>query len=82
VSSFKEETVLQSFKATGIYPMDAEVILKRFNKAPSNNPEVLSSEPKGNGSSWNKLHRLYDVAVKDNSGAAAKELSSACKEPG
>jgi hypothetical protein len=77
VSSFKEETVLQSFKTTGIYPMDAEVILKRFNKAPSDNPEVLSSEPKGNGSSWNDLHRLYNVAVKDNGGAAAKELSGA-----
>jgi hypothetical protein len=77
VSSFKEEMVLQSFKATGIYPMDAEVILKRFNKAPSNNPEVPSSEPKGNGSSWNELYRLYNVAVKDNGGAAAKELSGA-----
>jgi hypothetical protein len=77
VSSFKEETVLQSFKATGIYPIDAEVILKRFNKAPSDNPKVLSLELKGNESSWNELHRLYDVAIKDNSGAAAKELSSA-----
>jgi hypothetical protein len=56
VSSFKEETVLQSFKATGIYPIDAEVILKRFN---------------------NELYRLYNVAVKDNGGAAAKELSGA-----
>jgi hypothetical protein len=76
VSSFKEETVLQSFKATEISPMDAEIILKRFNKAPSDNPEVPSSEPKGNGSSWNELHCLYNVAVKDNGGAAAKELSS------
>jgi hypothetical protein len=25
---------------------------------------------------WNKLHHLYNVAVKDNGGAAAKELSS------
>jgi hypothetical protein len=69
--------VLQSFRATGIFPMDAEVILKRFNKAPSDNPEVLSSEPKGNRSSWNELHHLYDVSVKDNGGAAAKELSGA-----
>ena len=77
MSSFKEETVLQSFKTTGIYLIDTEVILKRFNKAPSDNPEVLSSELKGNRSSWNELHRLYDVALKDNGGAAVKELSSA-----
>jgi hypothetical protein len=77
VSLFKEETALQSFKTMGIYPMDAEVILKRFNKAPSDNPEVPSSELKGNESSWNELHCLYNVAVKGNGGAAAKELSGA-----
>jgi hypothetical protein len=33
-TSFKEETVLQSFKATGIFPMDAQVILN-VTKQPS-----------------------------------------------
>jgi hypothetical protein len=75
VSSSRPETVLQSFRAEGILPMDAEVILKRFNTASSDNREVLSSEPKGNGSSWKKLHCLYDFAVNDNGGAATKDLS-------
>jgi hypothetical protein len=57
-SSFKEETVQQSFKATGIYPTDAQVILKRFNKVQSDSSNTPSSEPKGNGTSWNDLYRL------------------------
>jgi hypothetical protein len=30
-NAFKRATILKSFKATGIMPIDAEVILKRFN---------------------------------------------------
>jgi hypothetical protein len=65
---------LQSY---GDPSIDAEITLKRFDKASSNNPEVLSSEPKGNGSSWNELNCLYNVAEKDDSGATAKKLSGA-----
>ena len=51
MSSFKKETVRKSFEATGIIPMNAEIILKRFNNQPSgqeNNPRMT---PEGNQSS-------------------------------
>jgi hypothetical protein len=31
ITSFKKETILKSFEATGIWPMNANVILKRFS---------------------------------------------------
>jgi hypothetical protein len=34
--------VLQSFRARGTILVDIEVILKHFNKVPSDNPKVLS----------------------------------------
>jgi hypothetical protein len=69
--------VLQSFKATGIFPMDAQVILKRFNKAQPDSLNTPISQHMGNGTSWNELHRLYNNAVKDTGSASAKELSGA-----
>jgi hypothetical protein len=35
MSFFKEKTVQKSFDATGIILMNAEVVLKHFNKQPS-----------------------------------------------
>jgi hypothetical protein len=34
-ASFKEETILKAFKATGLSPLNPEVILKRFNRQPT-----------------------------------------------
>jgi hypothetical protein len=76
-TSFKEKTVLQNFKATGIFPMNAQVILEQFNKTQSNSPNTPISQHKGNDTSWNKLQFLYNNAVKDTSSASAKELSGA-----
>jgi hypothetical protein len=50
-TSFKEKTVLQNFKATGIFPMNAQVILERFNKTQSNSPNTPISQHKGNDTS-------------------------------
>jgi hypothetical protein len=38
---FRLETMLQSLRAIGIILIDVEVILKRFNKVPPNNPKAL-----------------------------------------
>jgi hypothetical protein len=51
MSSSKEETVRKSFEATGIHPMNAEVILKRYNTATSSDGDGLGISPKGNRSS-------------------------------
>jgi hypothetical protein len=48
MSSFKEETVRKSFEATGIIIMNAEVVLKHFNKQPSGQENNLRITPGGN----------------------------------
>jgi hypothetical protein len=77
MSSFKEETVRKSFEATGIHPMNAEVILKRYNTATSSNRDDLGILPKGNRCSWRELHRLLDDAVEGGSGKSAEAVSVA-----
>jgi hypothetical protein len=41
---------------TGIHPMNAEVILKRYNTATSDDGDDPGISPKGNRSSWRELH--------------------------
>ena len=76
VSSFKEETILKSFEATGISPFNPEIILKRFTKpiqdqqgSRESSTSVLS------GSDWRKLDRLVRSAVEDQSSRDAQKLS-------
>ncbi|RYN88163.1 hypothetical protein AA0119_g12098 [Alternaria tenuissima] len=59
VSSFKKETILQSFQATGIWPINPDVILQRFSKSDldgqqsrENSTSILS------GSEWRKFDRV------------------------
>jgi hypothetical protein len=73
----KEETVRKSFEATGIIPMNAEVILKRFNNQPSGQENNLRMTLEGNQSSWRELHYLLDDAVKDGGGKSQEAVSSA-----
>jgi hypothetical protein len=77
MSSFKEETVRKSFETTGIIPMNAEVVLKRFNKQPSGQENNLRITAEGNQSSWRELHHLLDNAVKDGGGKSQEAVSSA-----
>jgi hypothetical protein len=72
VSSFKESLIIQSFEATGIWPMDPNVILKRFTRTLE--PE-RSSSPGCSDSDWRKLDRLVRVAVKDTQQEESKKLS-------
>jgi hypothetical protein len=72
VSSFNESFILKSFEATGIWPMDPNVILKRFTSIPK--PE-RSSSPGRSESDWRKLDRLVRVAMKDAQQEESKKLS-------
>ena len=49
-SSFREETIRKSFEATGILPMNAEVILQRFNNQSSSEHSDSSLESEGDNS--------------------------------
>jgi hypothetical protein len=73
VSSFKTETILSSFQATGIWPMDAEVILKRFwsreQGEGEGGPSALAE------SDWRQMERLLRSAVTDTATKASQLLS-------
>jgi hypothetical protein len=72
ISSFTESLMLKAFEATGIWPMDASVILRRF----ASTPEAERSSSSGlSDNDWRKLDRLVRVAVKDTQQEESKKLS-------
>jgi hypothetical protein len=74
ISSFKKETVLKSFEATGIWPKDPEKILKRFYYTPRDNENFLPVTPPPDTSDWRHIRLIARAAVKDMESAEAKEL--------
>jgi hypothetical protein len=74
VESFKEKTILKSFEATGIWPTNAEVILKWFTKS---TPELQDSQESSNsvlsGEDWLKIESLVRSQVKDQSSREAQK---------
>jgi hypothetical protein len=76
VSSFKETTILKSFEATGIAPLNPDVILKRFT---SNHPDEQESRESStsvlSASDWRKLDRLVKVSAKSSKSEECKKLS-------
>jgi hypothetical protein len=69
---FKKETVFKSFAATGIWPLDAEVIIKHFCKtAPQQAQSTFSLTP----NDWHEIEHLVRTAVKDTTAGDAKQLS-------
>jgi hypothetical protein len=76
VSSFKEDTIINSFKATGISPLEPDVILKRFiDTDPDEQGSRESSASVLSGSDWRKIERLVKVAAKYINDQEAKKLS-------
>jgi hypothetical protein len=72
VSSFKETSILKSFEVTGIWPMDPDVILKRF----THTPEQQRSSPSGlSDNDRIQMERLVRAAVKDTRQEEATKLS-------
>jgi hypothetical protein len=72
-SSFKESTILTAFRATGIWPMDPDVILKRFASTPENE---RSSSSGLSDYDWRKLDRLVRSAVRDTQEKESRKLRS------
>jgi hypothetical protein len=66
--------VLEAFSATGFWPMDPEVILKRFT------PEVPKDPGEGatlSCSIWQRMERLIRSAVKNSTAQESKDLALA-----
>ncbi|EOA85347.1 uncharacterized protein SETTUDRAFT_164007 [Exserohilum turcica Et28A] len=54
------DLIKKSFQVTGVWPMDAQVILKRFNKHPQQQDETLEI-------GWRELRKVFDAVVGDKS---------------
>jgi hypothetical protein len=76
VGSFKENTIINSFKATGISSLNPDVILKRFvDTHPDEQGSRVSSASVLSGSDWKKIERLVKVVAKDINDEETKKLS-------
>jgi hypothetical protein len=74
--SFKKETILKSFKATGIWPMNADVILKRFSHTPPISDRDQSPSSRLSPTNWIHMERLIQSAVADKTSEETKQLSA------
>jgi hypothetical protein len=62
-ASFKKDTILKAFEATGLSPFEPEVILKRFNE-PAQSGQLSNSDSSAlSTSDWKKIRQLVDYAV-------------------
>jgi hypothetical protein len=75
ISSFKKTSILKSFKATGIWPMDPEVILKRFHHSRSDSQEEEASSGSLSDTDWRKVRKILDQSVKKDAQKEAKKIS-------
>jgi hypothetical protein len=73
-TAFTKETILSSFKATGISPLDASVVLKKFNHYTRNSSSRKSSESALSANDWRKIDRLVRSAVRDQGKQSAQKL--------
>jgi hypothetical protein len=76
VTSFTHKNILSSFKATGIAPPNAKVILKRFKTTTSEQDRGLEIEEEGDGSTWRQLRHLFDAAVEDTAAESSRRLGA------
>ena len=74
-STTTSELILKSFQATGVWPMDADAVLKRFNNHPPRQDDDPEIGVQGDGDSWPQLRKIFDAAVADKAKVEAKRLS-------
>jgi hypothetical protein len=69
------DNISKSFQATGVWPMDANAVLKRFNNHPQRQAEDSEIREHGDGDSWSQLRNFFEAAVADKAKVEAKRLS-------
>jgi hypothetical protein len=62
-ASFKKDTILKAFEATGLSPFEPEVILKRFNQPAQSGQSSDSDSSALSASDWRKIRQLVNHAV-------------------
>jgi hypothetical protein len=71
-----QDNILKSFQATGVWPMNADIILQRFNNRTSEQDEDSKLGQHGDGDSWRELRKIFDTAVADNAKVEAQQLKA------
>jgi hypothetical protein len=66
---------MKRFQATGVWPMEADAVLKRFNNHPPEQDKDLEIGQNSEGDGWNQLRKVLDAAVADKAKDEAKRLS-------
>ncbi|KAG9190745.1 hypothetical protein G6011_08833 [Alternaria panax] len=74
-STMRPELIMKSFQATGVWPMDADAVLKRFNNHPQQQDEDSEIGEHGDGDSWTQLRKVFEAAVANKAKVEAKRLS-------
>ncbi|KAI0570678.1 Heterokaryon incompatibility protein 6 OR allele-like protein [Pyrenophora tritici-repentis] len=69
------DLILKSFQATGVWPMDADPVLQRFNNQPQQQDDEPGIGEQGDGDTWPQLRKIFDAAVADKAKFEAKRLS-------
>jgi hypothetical protein len=76
VASFRKQLVEKYFSATGIWPMEQEVITQCFMKKAANQSDDSSNEASANRpNTWLQLEHLLRAAVARESSESAQKLS-------
>ncbi|EOA91203.1 uncharacterized protein SETTUDRAFT_75465, partial [Exserohilum turcica Et28A] len=71
-TAFRKKTIISSFKATSINPLNAEVILQKFQQEASSSDESSSSVLSGDN--WLKIESIIRREVKDFNNKEVKKL--------
>ncbi|KAF1927505.1 uncharacterized protein M421DRAFT_421917, partial [Didymella exigua CBS 183.55] len=69
------DLILKSFQATGVWLMDADPVLQRFNNGPQQQDDEPGIGEQGDGDTWPQLRKIFDAAVADKAKFEAKRLS-------
>jgi hypothetical protein len=75
-ATMKPDLIMKSFQATGVWPMDAEVILQRFSNRTSRQATTSELGQHGDSDSWRELRKIFDSAVADKAKVEARRLEA------
>jgi hypothetical protein len=78
-ATMTQDNILKSFQATGVWPMDADVILQRFNNRISEQDKDSKLGQHGDGDSWRELRKIFDAAVADKAKVEAQRLEASLR---
>jgi hypothetical protein len=76
-ATIRPELILKSFEATGVWPIDGEVILKRFNATTSDEDEDTELRELGDGDTWRDIRKILDAAVAERAKDEGKRVAAA-----